>query len=456
MGILTRLPHNLVEMSLLLRQRLLRQRFSRQRQIVLLLLALAAAGCMWFYVRCIVVPQQVVEGAQLGRPRGNLSDLYPRWLGARELLLHRRNPYSQEITREIQRGYYGRELDPSRPGDPTDQQGFAYPVYVVFLLAPTILMDFSSVQTWYIWLSIACTALSVLVWKRTLGVPLHSVQSLAVVALMLGSYSFIEGFSLQQPLLVVALILASSFLARVRGWYILSGVLLAIATIKPQIAMLPVILMIFWVAASWRDRKRWFWAFAATMLAFFAASEFLLPGWLFQFLQAVRAYSSYLGGTAFLDWLVGEQLASIARAGIILVVVWLFWNNRNAAADSITGRRMLSLSLVAGVCIAPNLATYNQVLLLPALLLLWDQWQVLGRSGIVGRSLRPILLLLLSWQWVACGILIVARVVFRAEHFVARAWQLPLDATLSLPAVMLLLLLFWPTARISEETFTSA
>jgi len=59
-----------------------------------------------------------IEGARLERPRGNLSDLYPRWLGARELLLHGRDPYSPEITREIQRGYYGRELDSSRPNDP--------------------------------------------------------------------------------------------------------------------------------------------------------------------------------------------------------------------------------------------------------------------------------------------------------------------------------------------------
>ena len=89
--------------------------------------------------------QQIADAAAHNRPRGNLSDLYPRWLGARELLRHGRNPYSAEITREIQQGYYGRPLDPSRPDDPKDQQGFAYPVYVVFLLAPTIDLPFDAV-----------------------------------------------------------------------------------------------------------------------------------------------------------------------------------------------------------------------------------------------------------------------------------------------------------------------
>ena len=82
-------------------------------------------------------------------PRGNLSDLYPRWLGARELLLHRRNPYGDDITHEIQKGYYGRALDPARPDDPRDQQGFAYPIYVVFLLAPLIGLPFHGVQIFF-------------------------------------------------------------------------------------------------------------------------------------------------------------------------------------------------------------------------------------------------------------------------------------------------------------------
>ncbi len=29
-----------------------------------------------------------------------MGDLYPRWVGARELLLHQRNPYSEEISHE--------------------------------------------------------------------------------------------------------------------------------------------------------------------------------------------------------------------------------------------------------------------------------------------------------------------------------------------------------------------
>jgi hypothetical protein len=50
------------------------------------------AGSMLFYVQRILVPYQQREDEIHKRPRGSLSDLYPRWLGARELLLHGRDP----------------------------------------------------------------------------------------------------------------------------------------------------------------------------------------------------------------------------------------------------------------------------------------------------------------------------------------------------------------------------
>src|SRR3954463_7941006 len=116
------------------------------RQPFILLGAVLLSAAMWVWVQAIAVPHQQAESAERGRPRGNLSDLYPRWLGARELLLHHRDPYSPEVPREIQAGYYGRPLEPGRTDEPKDQQGFAYPVHVVFLLAPTVGLPFPLVQ----------------------------------------------------------------------------------------------------------------------------------------------------------------------------------------------------------------------------------------------------------------------------------------------------------------------
>jgi hypothetical protein len=69
----------------------------------------------WCWASTILVPSNVVFVKTKRIPIGNNSDLYPRWLGAREALLHNRDPYNATVTREIQLGFYGRQIDPSNP-----------------------------------------------------------------------------------------------------------------------------------------------------------------------------------------------------------------------------------------------------------------------------------------------------------------------------------------------------
>ena len=48
-------------------------------------------------------------------PSGN--DFYPRWRGTRALLLEGKDPYSEEVTLEIQRGMYGRPAREDEDGE---------------------------------------------------------------------------------------------------------------------------------------------------------------------------------------------------------------------------------------------------------------------------------------------------------------------------------------------------
>src|SRR5579871_2980699 len=166
--------------------------------VALLVLALASSAGMWLYANKILRAQQIAEAAAHGRPRGNLSDLYPRWLGARELLLRGRDPYCSDITREIQAGYYGRPLDPARPNDPKDQQAFAYPLYVVFVLAPTVQLPFAIVQPGFWCLLVAFTSASVILWMRALGWRASTASQVIWILLVLGSFPAVQGLKLQQ------------------------------------------------------------------------------------------------------------------------------------------------------------------------------------------------------------------------------------------------------------------
>ena len=100
----------------------------------------------WSYLYGVFLPFQKAHQPN-GSTWENRSDIYPRWIGARELILHGRNPYSVEVTREIQIGYYGRAVDLRRAPFPSDEQRFIYPLFVVFLRSNRDLAVFRS-ATW--------------------------------------------------------------------------------------------------------------------------------------------------------------------------------------------------------------------------------------------------------------------------------------------------------------------
>ena len=56
-----------------------------------------------------------------------VSDFYSRWAGARALLVEKRDPYSLEVTEEIQ---WVIGIDPVESG--VGKGGFAYPLYTLF------------------------------------------------------------------------------------------------------------------------------------------------------------------------------------------------------------------------------------------------------------------------------------------------------------------------------------
>ncbi len=401
------------------------------------LLALLFTGSMWFYVQRVLAPHQRAEAAIHGWPRGNLSDLYPRWLGARELLLHHRDPYSLEITREIQSGYYGRPLDPGRPEDPKDQQRFVYPVYVVFLMAPTIGLPFPAAQTCFRWLFVGLTLASVFLWLRVVRWRPALVLISILVILTFGSFAVVQGIKLQQLSLVVNGIMAASTAALVAGHFGLAGFLLALATFKPQLALPVAAWLVLWVASDWRVRRGFVWSFGLTLAVLLGASEYLLPGWVGRFREAISAYREYTqGASSVLEVLTTPTLGKIMVAATIVVVAAVGWRLRRIAHDSTAFSVMLALVLAATVVIVPSFAPYNQLLLLPAVLLITASWRDLWSRNWLTRTACAVGALVVFWPWLATSGLLLASLVMPAES-VQRAWAAPLPNSLLLPVVVL-------------------
>ena len=392
---------------------------------------------MWFYVQKVLAPHERTEAAIHGWPRGNLSDLYPRWLGARELLLHHRDPYSAEITREIQTGYYGRPLDPTRPDDPKDQQRFAYPVYVVFLMAPTIRMPFPLAQTYFRWIFVLLTLISIPLWMRVARWrPGFTVASILVI-LTFGSFAVVQGIKLQQLSLVLNGIIAASIAALIAGHFTVAGVFLALATFKPQLALPMAAWLMLWAISDWRRRQAFIWGFGLTMGVLLAASELVLPGWLGEFRAALSAYRDYTqGASSVLEVLTWPALGKILVAVIILLVAATGWRLRRAERDSAAFSEMTTLVLAATVVIVPSFAPYNQVLLLPAVFLIVVSWSGLWRRNLATRIACVIGASVFFWHWLASSGLLFASLILPPDS-VQQGWSLPLRNSLLLPVTVL-------------------
>jgi hypothetical protein len=402
-----------------------------------LILALLFAGSTWFYVQRVLVPYQKADAAAHGRPRGNLSDLYPRWLGARELLLHHRNPYSAEVTREIQIGYYGRPLNPDRADEPKDQQGFAYPVHVVFLLAPTIGLPFPVVQVSFRWLLVILTLASVFLWLRVLRWQPSVTVTAILIVLTFGSYAVVQGIKLQQLTLLVSALLAGCAASLVAGNFSLAGFLLALATVKPQLALPVAGWLVLWALSDWRRRQIFFWSFAMTTAILLAAAEYVLPGWIGQFREAVVAYRQYTGGAgSLLDVLAAPVLGKILAAAAVIAVMVTGWRVRLATHVSVAFSTMFALVLVVTLVIVPSFAPYNQILLLPAVFLIAASWEELWGRNRLTRIACGLAVLVVFWSWLGSFGLMLASIFLPATS-VQRAWAVPLYTSLGIPLVVL-------------------
>ena len=407
-------------------------------------LFLAAAVCavgMWTYVERVLIPHQISDATAHDRPRGNLSDLYPRWLGARELLLHGRDPYSAEVTREIQAGYYGRPLDSSRPADPTDQQAFAYPAYVVFYLAPTVRLHFEIVQRAFFWILVGITAASVFLWLRVLGWTVAPSVQAAMVALTLSSQPVLQGLKLQQFSLFVAAMCAASMALLAAGCLIPAGILLALATIKPQL-VLPLLLWLgLWSLGDLRRRYRLAASFLIVMAVLCAASEWFLPHWIGRFWHAAGAYLQYTQAAPILESVLPYpwgRLLEVLFAGITAVVCW---KQRKQAENTGAFQSSACLVMALTVLTVPTFSLYNQALLLPAILLIARDRRMIWGRNLVSRALLIAVTVLLAWPWFCCTALAALSFALSQET-VERAWAAPLWTVPQIPlgvaALMLL------------------
>jgi hypothetical protein len=418
-----------------------------------LVLAGSASMCLYWsrYTDAVLIAMAPSSGLQVKA----LSDFFPSWYATRELLLHHRNPYGAEVNRELQIAYYGRQLDPSRPEERRDQQRFVYPLYFVLFVAPTATVDFSAARIIVRWVLAACAAVNVLLWLRFVRLRLSPFALTVLFALDLTSTPVFQNLSLLQPFLLPACFIAGAAAALVSGRLFLTGALLALATVKPQVSLLPIAWFALWLCGDWKRRQTVFWGFTATLAALVLASEWLLPGWLIQYPNVLMAYAEYRKAKSFFALLLPSPLHWPATILASAIVAEFCWRVRRQPENSAAFAIALSLVLTLAVSIIPAMEQpFNHVLLLPAVLLGIRYWPELRRGNVLTRSATFFfgLCALLPWP------LAIATVVTRDPAWLLKMWSVPLAASMALPlaafGILILLrgLILFPPPSLSTSS----
>jgi len=372
------------------------------RALDLWLLSVALVFCLafWYWAKRVYIPAIAAEVRARNLPVGNNSDLYARWLGARELLLHGRDPYSSEITREIQVGFYGRPLDPKKKSDPLAKESFVYPVWVVFLLAPTVTLPFGVVIDIFRWILMCSVALSIPLWMYTMGFRLRPPVVVSGILFALGSFPSLVEYYQQNLTALSVLLVAAAAACITRNRLALGGGLLACATIKPDTCGLVVICFLAWASFRWRSRQELLWSFAGAIAILLAISEIILPNWILRFIGAIREYPTYGTSPNILQLLFPSFLGTLFSLLLLAFLFGLWFRWRTADATTLRFRWILAWTCIVTLAIIPKRAAYNQLLLIPPFLMLLNQFRDFQRGDdVIQRAFvsTPFACLLLQW-----------------------------------------------------------
>jgi hypothetical protein len=388
-----------------------------------LLLALALVFGGWFYG--LKVSTMGLEA--MGKAIPPFVDLFPAWYGSREVILHHGDPYSDQVTAQIQQAIYDRTA-----GSGMDQQRFAYPVFSVILFFPFALAPLPLAEKLAFAVFIALMVASIAWWTGKMK-PRHLLLASLLAAATFPCYYVLVAL---QPTLIVATAMAAASAAARRGRLLLSGVLLALACVKPQLAIGVLVPLFAWAIHDFRRRWRLLLAFSCTGVALLAFGQLLLPGWIPEWLGVVRAYAGYARATSAILSL-GRLPGMVLAAAIVAAVAIAVWRHRDDLPFT-------SALCVSTVLLVVPLHLYDQFLLMvPAL------WLFANREAFAEWTGQRLLALLdisltLGWIWQ----LLLVPVYLFSRHMTMILWGVPFGLIGVLPFTAFLPLFyraFWIT-----------
>ena len=402
--------------------------------LTLIAALLLAAGMLGFFFGLWLPASRRVmvrEGLAGGFGFGN--DFYQIWITSHELLARRADAYSAEMQRQIEVGLYGRPLDRSLPGDATTPfRGDCYPLHASVLAIPLAPLPFRGVQIVLSVLLPLAVIACVLLWCDVLRLRVSGIERVAIVLLALSTIPVLEGiYALQTSLLVALLIPAAIFLIQ-RGQLFFAGVLLAVATVKPQLILLLMVWLAVWSFSSWKERKPLLTGFVVTSSVLLGITTWVSPGWFAGWMHSVHEYRK-ICPPPLAEFVLGRTGGVAVSVLLVAGAALVGWRERRETADSDGFVLATVLVIAVTVPVLPStVAVYDQFLLFPAVMWLgirrkdfWSRTPLRWLAGIIAAAL--------GWQWLAASLIVILSLVVPEIVHRPGALLIPLGTAASVP-----------------------
>lgn len=382
--------------------------------VSILLLGAILAGLVW-------------ANLHFTRSWGGGTDFLVQWLSIRTFATSGVNPYDEGIRAELERMVYGQDA-----GSGQQKLKLISPLYLGALDLPFALTsDFPLARA--LWMLLLQAALALLAWLsiRLVNWRARWFSLLPLFLFIFFSYHGLRALVSGNPAILTALLIVWMLLALRSRRDELTGFLLALTTIQPQIVVFLVIFILLWTAAQ----RRWgviVWFFASlaimTTLGIFFSAE-----WPLEYLRVLWRYREFfpLGspGRAFHTWWpgLGRQLGWLLTIllGGLLAVEWFAAIRKDFRWFLWTVCLTLAVSPWLGVPTDPRYF----VTLFPVLILVLSVME--ERMGASGRWLGLAgLLILFVGQWGLFAVRLSAETLDQQQF--AFLFHLPLTAIIGL------------------------
>ena len=350
------------------------------------------------------------------------SSFYSYWLSGRVLFAQGQNPYADELFEQVQAKY---------PED-HNVSGFSLPLFAILPVLPfTFISNFTAALILWRLLSEAALIYAGIQMVRGFRIQNKLTPGSVCAALLLLNYYAAAALT-DGDISILAVAFFMIAMAAVQdGESELAGIMLAFATIKASVTLLPVLWVCIWCL---NHRKGTVVAWAAMVFALlFLTAMLFRTDWFLLYLRSIVYYLKYMNPTNFSKLFENWQPELGGRIGwaisgvmaIILIIEWII----NAKKDSNALEWVLALTLSTGFLVGiPNIGKHLYILWIPAVYLL-DKMQLRWeRKGQLYGMILGIGMFLVPWLF---------------QVLIYPVWTDPVNMlNISMP-IILMFLLYW-------------